>query len=241
MQGSHHVIPTACILAGGLGTRLRALYADRPKALVPVCGRPFIEHMIEGLHRQGVSRIHIAAGYRAGQIKLWADHFTMSGVTISVSVEPAPLGTAGGIRFAMPFFAGPKTFLVLNGDSLLPHARLQDLIDVRLHTPSLRAVISAVEMTERGQYGTVEINDQNLITAFREKADNQRGFVNGGIYYLDSDILEDIPDGVPVSIEKDVFPMLAGSGRLGVVKVPGPLLDMGTPEGLERMNDYISP
>lgn len=233
-------IDQAMLLCGGLGTRLRELFPNLPKALVPVHGRPFITYMIEGLRDQGISRIHLAAGYRADQIKAWAENTSISGITITVSIEPSPLGTAGGIKYAFPFMSPEKFTLVLNGDSLLPNAQIQDLQYARQANSSLKAVLAAVEMTERGQYGTIEINDHNVITEFREKAGNEQGFVNGGIYLLDRDLVEGIPDGVSVSIEKDVFPVLTSNSQLGAVKVPGPLLDMGTPQGLQWMEHHIT-
>ena len=72
-------IEYACVLAGGLGTRLRALYSDRPKALVPLLGRPFMSHQIEGLKAQGINRVHIAGGYRADQLIDWAAEKPVSG------------------------------------------------------------------------------------------------------------------------------------------------------------------
>lgn len=232
--------PSACILVGGLGTRLRSLYANLPKALVPVCGRPFIEYIIDGLRRQGIRRIHLAAGYRAGQIREWGEQHHFPGVGVSVSTEPSPLGTAGGIKYALQFIGDCDRLLVLNGDSLLPNARVHDLEVVLAGASGFRAVVAAVEMSERGQYGTVEISSDQRITAFREKEDRTGGFVNGGIYLLDPAILDDISAGQPASIERDVFPILVDRGVLGGVKVPGPLLDMGTPDGLKRTERYLA-
>jgi len=233
------MINFACILAGGLGTRLRSLYSDRPKALVPICGRPFIEHLVLGLMRQGINRLHIAAGYRADQIKDWVETQTIEGVRITVSVEPEPLGTGGGLKFAYTHCPQNQPLLVLNGDSLLPRAEVQQLETIARQHPPWKAVIAVVEMTERGQYGTVEVDNDNHITAFREKSTNDRGWVNGGIYYLDPAIINAIPDHVVYSMEKDVFPSLAGDGKLGAMRTPGPLLDMGTPEGLEKTTAYM--
>ncbi len=229
------------ILCGGLGTRIRNRFSDLPKALVPVNGRPFIEYIITDLIRQGVTRVHLAAGYRAGQLRDWVSGVDFSGIsiTVTVSVEPAPLGTAGGIKHALPFFHQGGPLLVLNGDSLLPHARIADL-DQAFRTGNPRGVIAAVTMTQRGQYGTLEVDPGGLITAFREKAENNGGLVNGGIYLLDPTILDTIPEGTAASIEHDVFPTLAAAGHLAAVCVEGPLLDMGTPEGLERTEAFLA-
>lgn len=234
------MIDTVCILAGGLGTRLRALYADRPKALVPVCGKPFIEHMVERLRDQGISRIHIAAGYRAGQIKEWSEQHGIADVVISVSVEPAPLGTAGGIKHALPYVPSSGWIMVLNGDSLLPHAGIQEIATRRREAPEARAIIAAVEMTERGQYGTLDLGAGDRVVAFREKAEQNRGWVNGGIYYLDRSLFADMTDKHAVSMEKELFPALAAQQRLYALRVAGPLLDMGTPEGLEATSAFLA-
>lgn len=230
----------AIILCGGLGTRLRPLYSNIPKALVPICGRPFIEYIVEWLRAQGVRHIHLAAGYRAGQLGDWAREQRLPGINITVSVEPSPLGTAGGIKFTLPFIKDCKRLLVLNGDSLLPNASVQDLSVMFDGESDFKAVLAAVEMTERGRYGTVDISPDHRITAFREKSDQSRGFVNGGIYLMDPAILDNVPEGRPASLEQEIFPGLAAAGYLGAVKVAGPLLDMGTPEGLERMEQYLS-
>jgi len=229
-----------CILAGGLGTRLRALYSDRPKALVPLLGRPCMNWQVEGLVRQGYTRIHIAAGYRAPQLRDWAEQQPVPGATITVSVEPEPLGTGGGLGFVRDQLPSTGTLFVMNGDSLLPRARLASLASRLTSSPDLQCVLAAVEMTELGQYGTVDLDDADRIRAFREKATNDRGWVNGGIYCLRRSVIDTIPSGVPYSIEKDIFPALATAGALGAVRTSGPLLDIGTPEGLERTAAFLS-
>lgn len=123
----------AVLLIGGRGTRLRTLYPDRPKALVPVAGRPFLEWQLEWLARGGVRQVHLAAGHLAEAVQAWlrtrgaprlrlGDHVC----AVSFSAEPEPLGTAGGLRFAAETVAGDP-LLVCNGDSLLPHLDFQGL------------------------------------------------------------------------------------------------------------------
>ena len=232
-------IKQAVLLCGGLGTRLRTLYDDRPKALVPVAGRPFIEYVVDMLIAQGIPRIHIAAGYRANQIKEWADQQTYADVALTVSIEPAQLGTAGGLKFTQSQLDCSMPMLVMNGDSMLMHARFDQLSSALSQRPEWSAVIAAVEMRERGEYGTVELGDHDSITAFREKADRDGGWVNGGIYLMRPEIMAMIPDHMPYSMEKNVFPTLSAEGKLGAVRVPGPLLDMGTPAGLTRTTSFI--
>ncbi len=117
-------MPSPCIiLCGGRATRLAVLWPDRPKALVPVAGRPFLEWQMEWLARGGVRRIHLAAGHRGEMVIEWLHDWlsrTDSGPDmITCSIEPAPLGTGGGLRYAADRVEGDPV-LVLNGDSLLP-------------------------------------------------------------------------------------------------------------------------
>jgi len=227
------------VLIGGLGTRLRSLYPDLPKALVPIRGKPFLAWLLEWLRDQGVQFVHLAAGYRADQVIEWAAGFQLPGLELSMSIEPAPLGTAGGIKYAHSYIASDHPFFVLNGDSLLPNTRFVDLLSAQCAHSSWQVVITAVEMTERGQYGTVDIDSTDHVTAFREKADNEGGWVNGGIYLIHPDVIAGIDPGVNVSLEKELFPMLARTGKLGCIRIPGPLLDMGTPAGLQAMEKHL--
>jgi len=107
---------TAIILAGGLGTRLRAAVPDLPKPMAPIRGRPFLEYQLDYWIGQGVERFVLSVGYRHEAI---VAHFGDSyhGVPLSHSIESTPLGTGGGLLFALDRVAGPLPFLLLNGDT----------------------------------------------------------------------------------------------------------------------------
>jgi NDP-sugar pyrophosphorylase family protein len=228
----------ALILCGGLGTRLRSLHPDLPKALVPVRGRPFLAWMLAWLRGQGVTRAHLAAGYRADQIAAWAHSASLPGLDLSVSVEPAPLGTGGGLRFGAKQAAG-DVLLVLNGDSFLPSLHLDALVAQHRASPSA-TVLAVTRIEAAGRYGTVEFDDTCRITAFREKADRNDGWVNGGVYVMPRSVVERIPEDRPSSLEQDLFPRLAAAGLLAAHPTPPPLLDMGTPEGLAAMETHLA-
>lgn len=225
-------LPPAIILVGGLGTRLRALYPDRPKALVPVAGRPFIAWLIDRLREQGVRRIHLAAGYRADQLVTWRNEQPAHD-ELTVSMESAPLGTGGGLRFAAEQVPGDE-LLVINGDSFLPGL---DLREWSVH-PGAWATLAVTHIEKAGRYGTVEFRDDHTVTAFLEKADREAGWVNGGIYWMRRALLGRIPAQGACSLETDIFPALANEGKLAAHRVPPPLLDMGTPEGLSAMEAW---
>lgn len=231
--------PVSCVLlVGGLGTRLRELFPDRPKALVPVCGRPFIAWQLDGLLRQGVSRIHLAAGYRGDDIARWAHAYSAPGLALTVSVEPSPLGTAGGLRYAAAAVPG-AALLVLNGDSLAPGVDVQAL--ERRHRESSNAwtTLAVAPIEDAGRYGSVEFDAAGRVTAFREKAERSQGWINAGVYRMERAVLDLIPADRPSSLETEIFPALAAAGRLQACPIAPPLLDMGTAEGLRAMEEWV--
>ena len=228
----------AIILVGGLGTRLRELFPDRPKALVPIMGRPFIERQIAWLCAQGITSVHLAAGHKAAMLADWARDWKTAPVPVTVSVEPQPLGTAGGLKFVENFLHG-EIFLALNGDSLLPRLDLQAML--RAHREKSAGVTFAVtRIEESGRYGTVEFDREDRLTAFLEKAPRESGWVNGGVYAMNRELLASIAPEKSLSLETDIFPALTAAGTLRVFRCAPPLLDMGTPDGIRAMENFLS-
>ena len=227
---------TAIVLVGGLGTRLRALYPDRPKALVPLNGRPFIAWMVDWLRHHGLRRIPLAAGHRAGQLEEWR-RAQPADADLTLAQETAPLGTGGGLRFAATSVAD-ETFLVVNGDSFLPGLDLRAWLAATQHRQAM-AEIAVTRMEQPGRYGTVEFDKDGRVRAFLEKVERPSGWVNGGLYWMHRDVLHRIPAQGANSLEQDVFPSLAAEGVLTAHATPPPLLDMGTPEGLAAMEDFL--
>ena len=245
----------AVILCGGKGTRLSTLYADRPKALVPIAGRPFLTWQLAWLARGGVTDVHLAAGYLADVLRDWTGK-NSGRLRISISTEPAPLGTGGGLKFVEPHLCSDP-FLVLNGDSLMPRLDFQALgkAHALFSSRALRdgqllaanpweiagaATLAVTRIAEAGRYGTVEFDAAHRITAFREKASRTEGFINGGVYLMDRGVLAAIEPGKNISIETDTFPGLASAGRLQAMEFSQPLLDMGTPEGIRAMEAFLA-
>ena len=262
----------AVILLGGKGTRIASLFPDRPKALVPVCGRPFLEWQLEWLGRGGIHHIHLAAGHMAGVLHAWleeksgrnaADQETrisspglhvssrseVSGfrlqvsdfdLCVSISSEPEPLGTGGGLKFVTPFLKGDR-FFVLNGDSLAPSLDFRGLEDAYRRSSNAWTTIAVAPIEEAGRYGTVEFESSGRVTAFREKAHHARGWINAGVYVMNRRVLDLIEPRRAVSMETEVFPRLAAGGYLYARPTSPPLLDMGTVEGLEAMRQFLRP
>ena len=116
----------AVILLGGKGTRIQSLYADRPKCLVPVAGKPFLLWQMEWLQAAGFERVHLAAGYMADVLISWLETHPFADMYITLSVEEQPLGTGGALLYARDYLED-ETFFVLNGDSLAPKLDFQAL------------------------------------------------------------------------------------------------------------------
>jgi len=203
----------ALILAGGQGERLRPLTDTLPKPMVPVGGKPILEHQIEWLQAIAVTDVVFLAGYRWEAIK---DHFgdgSEFGIRAIYSVEDSPLGRGGAIRKGfsqLPKDSGPVA--VLNGDVVTfedPRALLQRHQEKLAANPSHLATIMVVPMVS--PYGLVELNQSGDVVAFREKVEMPH-WINAGVYILERDIVTQLPE--LGDHETSTFPQLAQSGRI---------------------------
>lgn len=230
----------ALILAGGLGTRLQPVVADRPKPMAQANGKPFLEYQIEWLRRQGLREIVLCVGHLAGHIRDYFGAGQRWDVRIRYAVETELLGTAGAIKNAEPFVE--DTFCVLNGDSFLD-ADLQAIIEShkrsRAVDPRTLGTLAAVFVPDAAAYGTLDLG-HHRVSQFREKGTGGPGWINGGIYVLEPEILELIPAGRPVSIERETFPQILERGyHLYAYPVEGFFVDIGTPAGYHRFQHYV--
>ncbi len=245
----------AIVLVGGQGTRLAGLFPGLPKALAPVAGQPFLQRQIAWLAGAGIAEIHLAAGYKAERVTAWLDGTATTdpskigrwllnvgrsafSVHTTLSAEPAPLGTAGGLKFAQPHIR-TDPFLVLNGDSVLPGLDFAAFQQAHKQTSPL-ASIAVTHIRGTGRYGAIEFDGQNRVLAFQEKTEREQGWVNAGVYLMDRQVLELIEPGKAQSLETGLFPRLAAQDRLRAFPAPPPLLDMGTPGGLAAMEAYFA-
>lgn len=234
----------AVILAGGKGTRVQTLFPDRPKALIPIAGTPFLKRQLDWLAAQGIADVHLATGYLSDAIRKWAwgrevrAEIKARGLRVTLSQEPEPLGTAGALRFVEGYIRS-DLFLVLNGDSLMPNLKIAGLRETHDRL-GLKGTLAVAKIAGTGRYGTVEIDAAGRITAFREKADLSEGWINGGAYILSQDVLGMIEPGKEVSLETDIFPALAQQHQLGAHQADPPMLDMGTSEGIAAMELWLS-
>jgi mannose-1-phosphate guanylyltransferase len=200
----------AIILSGGLGMRLRPLTDDKPKALIPVNGRPIAEYQIEWLARAGgVDAVTFACGYKWERLR---EHFGSSfgGADIDYSVEEEPLGTGGGIKKALSKHGSEGTLVVTNGDIItdLPLKRMMEEF-------SGAGMVSAsmLVVPYRSRFGVVKIDKLKTVRGFEEKPAFPDVWINGGVYILNATkIGKSLPE--KGDIERETFPKLVTHGDL---------------------------
>lgn len=227
---------TAVILAGGLGTRLRSVVADKPKVLAEVRGRPFLTYLFDQVAQAGITRVVVCTGYLGEQI---CDAFGDSYETLDLrySQEDSPLGTAGALRLALPMCLS-EHILVMNGDSYCD-AHLSTFYRwFRAHQAAAAIVANAVPDTAR--YGRIELEPDGRILEFVEKqSSGDAGWINGGIYLLPRDLLSTIPENAAISLEREIFPTWIRRGLYGY-RNSGNFLDIGTPESYAAAEAFFS-
>ena len=229
----------AVVLVGGFGTRLRPLTADRPKQMLPVVDRPMIEHVVAHLAAHGITRVVLSLGFRPEAFLEAYPDGTCVGLPVHYAVEPEPLDTAGAVRFAAADAGIGDTFLVLNGD-VLTDLDVTAVVDDH-RTAGALATIALTEVDDPSRYGVVSLADDGphggRVVGFVEKpspAEAPSRWINAGTYVLEPEVLDRIPAGRRVSIEREVFPDLAADRRLRGVRSDAYWLDTGTPEAYLR-------
>jgi NDP-sugar pyrophosphorylase family protein len=197
----------AVILAGGQGTRLLPLTLARPKPLVPLLNTPFLYYQIGLLRQHGIRDIVVSCSDRWEMIRNAMGNGDSSGVRLRYAIEPQPLGTGGGVRNAASLADG--RVIVMNGDALTDmdlsamvaaHARRQ-----------AEATIALITVDDPREYGLVETDRDGRVRRFVEKPDSGRftaRTVNAGVYILERELIDLIPSGQVVSLEREFFPLL---------------------------------
>jgi len=225
------------VLAGGLGTRMRAVLGDTPKLLAPVAGRPFLDYLLDRLVRFGARRIVLALGHGADRV---LDHLARTrrpGLALESVVEPRPLGTAGAVRFARERLASDPV-LVVNGDSIVD-ADLAALA-ARHAESGAEGTLLCTEVDDAGRYGRVEIDADGRLAGFIEKDPRHSGsaLISAGVYLLSGRLLDEIAGGTAVSLERDVFARLP-AGSLAALAGRYAFVDIGTPESLAAAAELL--
>lgn len=223
-------VTEAIILAGGLGTRLRAAVPDLPKCMAPVAGHPFLHYIITHLQRQGINRFIFSLGYLGHIVEGYVrtNHPTLQAVFVT---EDSPLGTGGAIQLASKS-ADSNPVLVVNGDTLFS-------IDVpelaawhHLHTAD--CTIALKPMTNVDRYGAVQLDDTGRVVHFAEKQWYDEALVNGGVYLLNTASFLQEELQAPFSFETDYLANKHSQRNIFGRIEDAYFIDIGIPEDYER-------
>jgi mannose-1-phosphate guanylyltransferase len=218
----------ALVLAGGEGTRLRPLTLTLPKPVIPLAGRPFLTFMLDWLRSHGVDEVLLSCGYRSHDVERVLGDIH-GGMRLRYVVEDEPLGTAGPLRLAADAGVLAERVLVLNGDCLTDIDLTAEL--AQHEATGAVATLALVAVEDTASYGVVPTLEDGQVEAFLEKqpgpAPTNR--INAGAYVLEREVVERVPPGRAVSIEREVFPELVGHGLYGYLS-DGFWIDIGTPE-----------
>lgn len=226
----------AIILAGGLGSRLRAVVPDLPKPMAPINGRPFLEYLLDYWIEQGVNRFVLSVGYKHDMIKR---HFAAAykGTEVDYAVEEKPLGTGGGLLLALKRLRPTDVpFLIINGDTFFEI----DLASMLRHHQKRHAelTIALREVEANNRYTSVGIDELGKIETFANRARaEKRELINGGVYLATRSLFASVAWGFdsPLSIENQLYPdMLTEGKRIYGFLSSGRFIDIGVPEDYQR-------
>jgi mannose-1-phosphate guanylyltransferase len=220
----------AILLVGGEGTRLRPLTYDTPKQMLPIVGRPMIERVLEHLAAHGVDQAILSLGYLPDAFMRAYPEGVAGGVRLSYAVEPEPYDTAGALRFAADVAGIEETFVVLNGD-VLSDMDVSALVDFHRRRGA-QATIALHPVEDPSRFGVVQTDEHGRVEAFIEKPPADQAptnLINAGTYVLEPAVLDRIPPGRRVSIERETFPALVDDGRVFALADSRYWLDTGTP------------
>ena len=225
----------AILLCGGMGTRLRSVVADRPKPMADICGKPFLQYLLEMLRDKGITEVIFALGYMGEMIEEYFQDGSAFGLKIAYSYEEEPLGTGGAIRNALPKILEEEV-LVLNADTYFP-MDYQGLY--RFHQENDGDFSLATRaVPDISRYGAVRRDAAGRILAWNEKLEDGgqplAGEINGGIYVMKKSLIAEIPEGKQ-SLEQDCIPKWLSEGkRIFGLPFEGYFMDIGIPKDYQQ-------
>ena len=235
--GDHSV--KAVIIAGGYGTRLRPLSCTRPKHLFPIGGKPLLDWTLERLAKGGTDEVVFAVNYLSQAfVKRYGE--SAYKMKLHYSREARPLGTGGCVKNAEKIIGHDEAFLLLNGDILsnVDYAKLY----AQHKKNNATATMTLHKVDDPTRYGVVEMAEKNRIKRFVEKPERGKApsnLINAGVYVLSPEIFNYISDKKPISIEREVFPLLVRDNKLFGYESEGLWIDIGEPSDYLKGNRLL--
>lgn len=220
------------LLVGGLGTRLKPLTNETPKPMLPIAGIPVTEHQILAAKKAGITTVVLATSYLSEVFTPYFGDGSRWGMKLLYAVEEEPLGTGGAIRNAAELLGSDENVVIFNGDVLSHH---DIAAQIKFHEVKKSDVtLHLISVDDARAFGCVPTDADGRVTAFLEKMDNPvTNSINAGCYVFNRAVIDQIPLGKVVSVERETFPALVASGRpVFGYKEQSYWLDVGTPAAL---------
>ncbi len=225
------VMVNLVIMAGGEGRRLRPLTRDIPKPMVPVLDKPLLEHIIFMLAGYGFREFILTLHYRPDSVIRYFRDGSHMGVRIRYSVERRPLGTAGGVKAALP--SKPDDLVIVWSGDVVASIDLEELLDFHEENGA-DVTMAAARVEDPTPYGMIIPSDDMRVKGYVEKPGPENAvsnLVNAGIYVIEPHVIEMIPGGRPYDFSRDLFPrLIEEGGRMYAYEVEGYWMDVGSPE-----------
>lgn len=223
----------AVVLVGGKGTRLRPLTLSAPKPMLPAAGVPFLAHLLSRIRDGGITHVILGTSYRSEVFTEYFGNGSAFGIELEYVVEDEPLDTGGAIRNVAGALREEHA-LIFNGD-VLSGVDLRELVGAHVRTAA-DVTLHLVKVDDPRQFGSVPTGPDGRVSAFLEKTENPpTDQINAGCYVFRRSVLEGIPAGRPVSVERETFPRLLAEGaRIFGYVDSSYWLDVGTPAAFVR-------
>lgn len=217
------------LLAGGKGTRLKKLFPETPKCLVPISNdKTFLEFQVECLANAGVDKIILSLGFMAEKVIKFIEKHNFS-VPVDYVIENEPLGTAGAINYVLckkslenSLVANADTWISGNIRGMMSKLRIEKNEFIRM---------AVIKKNKIFRYGSVCFNKTNkIVTRFIEKKRSNSGFINAGLYNVSQSAFKNCPNNKMCSLENQILPLLASNKFIRVHEIKGEIIDIGIPE-----------